>query len=680
MLTATTSTRSNRSIFVPRDTGSPNDGLLKHISNLGSIARLDFERYSVAGEVIYAIEGDTMPTSQQDEEARIGTLAYALKKLNPTNVHPTGNASDPAPTVRAFGEVPSESRAYSEYLKRLNEIDRQLLNEAVNRRKQYLDQTATGESRDPLSIKEARALLPVEECTEIRQRARNRAWYQFAPETAFASEPEETALRLSDLIARLQEKLQPRAVVAAQVLCQFITDKTGFSYEGGPIPETVWERLDPADAQQLMELDDYATRTRDELYWGFETLDALLAAIDGVNPGIYSSASDSESPATALSLTEESRDSNPTEDAAEFIRYLNIICDESDARGRQTIASYYYNEISNRGVRDVLRDMGLLAMQLASLNSTVEITETDETDAMGHQSDSNAIFDSEKETDSEARPSLFDQELATVIRLIGGCGRGAWIEEPDDASRQENRLDQYDEGGAIVSMSSHERTIACGRIDQELSAEDLPECARHLAGQLRRDYANGLGVSQIWSDINAELEELFPVRIEKTGRSVFISHANATLQEFSREVLEAILDECQQDFHLSALHNNPVYRSFHKAIRKAVDTRIVGKLMQRAYEARQSGIMPVKQFIALKTASTLQRERLLSARLSQTALRLIKEIDKATPKRLKYLSWALYGDNQPAHPIHSLSGQDTSRVWSALKARQQKIAVPNRAA
>jgi hypothetical protein len=675
MLTATTSTRSNRCIFVPHDTGSPNDGLLKHISNLDSIARLDFERCSVAGEVIYAIEGDAMPTSQQDEEARVGTLAYALKKFNPTNVRPTAIASDSASTVRAFGEIPRESRAYREYLKSLNEIDRQLLNDAVNRRRQHRDQTATGEGRDPLSIKEARALLPVEEWTEIRQRARNRAWYRFAPEAAFASEPDETALRLSDLIARLQEELQPRAVVAAQVLCQFMTDKTGFSYEGGPIPETVWERLDPADVQQLMELDDYATRTREELYCGFEALDALLAALDRVNPGIGSSASDTKSSAKALSITEEIRDSNPTEDAAEFIRYLNVICDESDARGRQTITSYYYNEISNRGVRDVLREMGLLAMQLASLNSTVEITETDEMDARIHQPDSNAIFDSEEDADYEDRPSLFNQELAAVIRLIGGSGRSAWIEEPDDASRQEDRLDQYDEGGAIVSMSSHERTIACGRIDPEFSAEDIPECARHLAGQMRRAYANGTGIAQIWSDINPELDDLFPVRIEDNGRPVFISHANAELQEFTREVLEVILDECQQDFHLSALHNNHIYRSFHKAIRKATDTRIVGKLMQRAYEARQSGILPVKQFITLKTASMLQRERLLSARLSQTAIRLIKEIDNASPKRLRYLSWALYGDNQPAHPIHSLSGQDTSRVWAALKARQQKVAV-----
>jgi hypothetical protein len=56
----------------------------KHISNLGSIARLDFERCSVAGEVIYAIAGDAMPTSQQDEEARVGTLA-SIRSIAPVS-------------------------------------------------------------------------------------------------------------------------------------------------------------------------------------------------------------------------------------------------------------------------------------------------------------------------------------------------------------------------------------------------------------------------------------------------------------------------------------------------------------------------------------------------------------------------------------------------------------------
>jgi hypothetical protein len=60
MLSTNTTTRSNRNLFIPRDTGSPHDSLMAHIAGLGRIARLDFERCAVAGEVIYAIEGDSV--------------------------------------------------------------------------------------------------------------------------------------------------------------------------------------------------------------------------------------------------------------------------------------------------------------------------------------------------------------------------------------------------------------------------------------------------------------------------------------------------------------------------------------------------------------------------------------------------------------------------------------------
>src|SRR5262245_43144249 len=97
--------RSNRSIFVHLETGSPHDALVAHISSLGQIARLDFERYAVAGEVIYAIEGDATPVSQQDEEARIGTLAYALNKL--------GNAEDAAEFTRCLNAICEDGDALS---------------------------------------------------------------------------------------------------------------------------------------------------------------------------------------------------------------------------------------------------------------------------------------------------------------------------------------------------------------------------------------------------------------------------------------------------------------------------------------------------------------------------------------------------------------------------------------
>src|SRR5262252_7117542 len=94
--------RSNHSIFLTPNYGSPFNDTAEHISGLG-LARLDFERCSVAGEVIYTVEGDSTPTSQQDEEARIATLAHALKKL--------GNPEDAAEFMRCLNAICEEGDA-----------------------------------------------------------------------------------------------------------------------------------------------------------------------------------------------------------------------------------------------------------------------------------------------------------------------------------------------------------------------------------------------------------------------------------------------------------------------------------------------------------------------------------------------------------------------------------------
>ena len=209
---------------------------------------------------------------------------------------------------------------------------------------------------------------------------------------------------------------------------------------------------------------------------------------------------------------------NP-EDAAEFMRCLNAICEEGDARYRQVAATYYYGEIADRGVGPVLKEMALIAMQLASLNPISEEVEDGSEMDCAFREDSNP-------------QSLFDREVAEVERMIRGRRRsaclahdewtewlndleanGASIKELDDAFAHVESLDQYDESGAILQMSAHERSIACGRVDPELSAEDLPERARHLAGELRRAYTDGVNIEEIWDDINAQLEIIFPVSV-----------------------------------------------------------------------------------------------------------------------------------------------------------------------
>src|SRR5262247_4223794 len=304
--------RSNQSIFFPQSYGSPFNDITRHVSGLG-LRRLDFERCAVAGEVLYTVEGDSTPTSQQDEEARIATLAYALKKLG-----------------------------------------------------------------DP-------------------------------------------------------------------------------------------------------------------------------------------------------------------EDAAEFMRCLNEICEEGDARYRQVAASYYYGEIAERGAGPVLKEMALIAMSIASLNPVAEETE----------SDSEVVY----ALSAESKPrSLFDLEVAAVNRMIRGRRKsagfvhdewtewlndleanGATVDELDDAFAHVEALDQYDEGGAIVRMSAHERTFACGRVDHEFTADDLPEQARFLAGDLIRAYASGVEVEEIRDEVSVELDVLFPVTGRTSEGGKFFSRANLELQRLTRD-------------------------------------------------------------------------------------------------------------------------------------------------
>jgi hypothetical protein len=94
--------RSNHSIFHPQNFGSPFNDTAEHITGFG-LARIDFERCADVGEVIYSVEGDSTPTSQQDEEARISTLAQALKQF--------GNPEDAAEFMRCLNAICEEGDA-----------------------------------------------------------------------------------------------------------------------------------------------------------------------------------------------------------------------------------------------------------------------------------------------------------------------------------------------------------------------------------------------------------------------------------------------------------------------------------------------------------------------------------------------------------------------------------------
>jgi hypothetical protein len=137
---------------------------------------------------------------------------------------------------------------------------------------------------------------------------------------------------------------------------------------------------------------------------------------------------------------------------------------------------------------------------------------------------------------------------------------------------------------------------------------------------------------------------------------------------FVQQVLETLLGQMKADFHLRAQRSNPVYRGFHRRIRTARDTALVAATIKEAFQAKEEGRLSLALFTALNTSAKLQRWALENERVSQACSRLLREIQGATAQKRMYLRWAMYGDNQPNHPIHALPRQEKARVWDALKA------------
>lgn len=185
---------------------------------------------------------------------------------------------------RAFGAAPKESRSFREYMSHMGRIERQLLNEAVSRLAPRPDH-----EQNNLTITEARNLAQEKMRDEIRLRARNLAWRNLTPDEVFEREPLPEALRISETIAHIQEHFQDRASIAQAARTDFIAEKIRLAEarsnderaslriteeERKQFVQTVLDSLSPADARRLAELERYATQTREDVYRGFETIDA----------------------------------------------------------------------------------------------------------------------------------------------------------------------------------------------------------------------------------------------------------------------------------------------------------------------------------------------------------------------------------------------------------------------
>jgi hypothetical protein len=166
----------------------------------------------------------------------------------------------------------------------MGRIERQLLNEAVNR----LILRPGGEQND-LTITEARNLIPEKARDELRLRARNLAWQSLVPDAVFEREPMPEALRISETIAHIQEHLQDRASVAQAARDDFVAEKVylaeeqlkdGRAASGTTGVDRKQFVQTVTDARRLAALERYATQTREDVYRGFEILDAQFRDLE----------------------------------------------------------------------------------------------------------------------------------------------------------------------------------------------------------------------------------------------------------------------------------------------------------------------------------------------------------------------------------------------------------------
>jgi hypothetical protein len=228
---------------------------------------------------------------------------------------------------------------------------------------------------------------------------------------------------------------------------------------------------------------------------------------------------------------------NP-EDAAEFVRCLHLIAGrDASALYLQQLASHYYAEAKRRPASGVLKEMGLLALEMAAVTATneqlvfggdeaeatpstvaggIDLSIFDEEDARLSISERRARWMERAaqvlgEEESVARGSLFNSELQAQTRRVYRKTAGAFdhdefsehlscvsaATDDDEAfgaylTSFERILEQYDEGFAVsLHMTDGERKIACGELEEDVDEGSLPECARHLGEELRRLYTGG---------------------------------------------------------------------------------------------------------------------------------------------------------------------------------------------
>lgn len=207
-------------------------------------------------------------------------------------------------------------------------------------------------------------------------------------------------------------------------------------------------------------------------------------------------------------------------DAKEFVRAARAIAaPDAGAFELEQIASFYYGEIRRRGsVSEVLKEMGLLGLEMQRVVATNETREIEFTETIAEPQKLTVAEQRKIDELQKNLPPLdltrtpnFDDEIRAIKRRIGQGKISKQTRDDfaefyldDDGAKSLDELDagflafekleQYDENGVVgFSMSSGQHSVVAYDFEAEVDASYLPLDARGLAREMSQIFV-GYGI------------------------------------------------------------------------------------------------------------------------------------------------------------------------------------------
>ena len=278
-------------------------------------------------------------------------------------------------------------------------------------------------------------------------------------------------------------------------------------------------------------------------------------------------------------------------DAKEFVRCVRAIASPDATQFEyEQIAAYYYGEIRRRELSDVLKEMGLLGMQLEAVTNTVRDREIDAVESAAVEqrltvADQRRCREITKNRQPIPAPTPnFDDELASVIRRAGRSkvtrmiyddfaeflldDGDKTIEELDADFLTFEKIEQYDENGIIgFAMSSGQHSVVVYDFEADVDASYLPPDARSLGSELNLLFVgHRLGAAAVQKarrfvvEHSAAQEE---IRAERNGYSIPVATIPPAAQFSDRPFSDEEFSEWIAA-KLDTIYDRRVVRSFRR--------------------------------------------------------------------------------------------------------------------